>query len=131
MVQLNMINLKYVAPIPKTLILIAILLLIGLIVYAIINIVMTILKGDFKKFILNIIIIIIMAPLISYTYINLENHKNPSYYVYIGKQDSDSKEDIKISKDEYLFIKKVKERYVLGEKIQDKEIDKIKRIIKQ
>ena len=130
MIQLNMINLKYVAPIPKTLILIAILLLIGLIVYAIINIVMTILKGDFKKSILNIIIIIIMAPPILYTYINLENHKNPSYYVYIGKQDSDSKEDIKISKDEYLFIKKIKERYILGEKIQDKEIDKIKKIIK-
>lgn len=131
MIQLNMINLKCVEPVPKTLILIAIVLLIGLIAYAIINIVINILKGDFKKFILNIIIIIIMTPLILYTYINLENHKNPSYYVYIGKQDSDSKEDIKISKDEYLFIKKIKERYVLGEKIQDKEIDKIKKIIKQ
>lgn len=30
-----------------------------------------------------------------------------------------------------LFIKKIKERYILGEKIQDKEIDKIKKIIKQ
>ena len=131
MIQLNMINLKYIEPVPKTLISIAIVLLIGLIAYAIINIVINILKGDFKKFILNIIIIIIMAPFILYTYINLENHKNPSYYVYIGNQDSDSKEDIKISKDEYLFIKKIKERYIIGEKIQDKEIDKIKKIIKQ
>lgn len=131
MIQLNMINLKYVAPVPKELILIAILLLIGLLVYAITDIVINILKGDFKKSILSIIVITIIAPLIFYTHINAENHKNPAYYVYIGSQDSDSKEDIKISKDKYLFIKKVKERYVLGEKIQNKEIDKIKKIIKQ
>lgn len=131
MIQLNMINLKCVEPVPKTLILIVISLLIGLLVYAIIDIVINILKGDFKKSILSIIVITIIAPLILYTYINTENHKNPSYYVYIGNQEGDSKEDIKISKDEYLFIKKIKERYIIGEKIQDKEIDKIKKIIKQ
>ena len=131
MVQLNMINLKYVEPCPKTLIPIAIALLISLLVYAIIDIVINVLKGDFKKSILSIVVIAIIAPLMFYTHINAENHKNPSYYVYIGNQDSDSKDSIKISKDEYFFIKKIKEKYVLGEKIQNKEIDKIKKIIKQ
>lgn len=131
MIQLNMINLKYIESVPKTLMLIAIVLLIGLMAYVIINMVINILKGDFKKSILNITVLIIMAPLILYTYINAENHKNPSYYVYIGNQEGDSKEDIKISKDEYFFIKKVKEKYVIGEKTQDEEINKIKKIIKQ
>ena len=99
--------------------------------YAIIDIIINVLKGDFNKSILSIIVLIIIAPLTFYTRINAENHKKPSYYVYIGNQEGDSKEGTKISKDQYLFIKKVKEKYVLGEKIQDREIDKIKKIIKQ
>ena len=75
-----------------------------------------------------IITIIFFSALIETTINCFKEYKDHDVYkVYL-----DNKENVKeIKKEEYTFIRNIKDKYKLGEKIKDEDINKVRNIIKQ
>lgn len=79
-----------------------------------------------------ICIIVLLATLIIGIPPLVKEYKDGDFYgFYIGKDNDRIKYIKRITEEEYTFIQSVKSDYMLGEKIKEEDIDKVRGIIKR
>ena len=129
--NLSMINLKYVAPMTRLEVIIFLIALSFLILYMFYEALICFLNTSAKEAIICFSVALISVFLLFY-FVNFKMTDNKPYYaVYIGNMKEDSSIKPKeINESDYKFIKFIKQKAILGEKIKESEMDRIRKIVK-
>ena len=126
-----MINLKYVAPMTRLEVIFFLIALSFLILYLFYEALICFINKSTKEAIIYFSIAFISVFLLFY-FVNFTITDNKPYYsVYIGNmKEDDSIKPKEISEDDYKFIKSMKQKAILGEKIKESEIERVRKIVK-
>lgn len=126
-----MINLKYMAPITRLEVIIFLIALSFLILYLFYKALICFINKPDKEAIIYFSVALVSVFLLFY-FVNFTITDNKPYYaVYIGNmKEDDSIKPKEINESDYKFIKSMKQKAILGEKIKESEVERVRKIVK-